>query len=235
MTIIFNDFYCEKKNICILNALFYRNVSKGYSLEITINATKYMCKLKEDVIYLNTIFPIIKDFKCENNPKSTSKKINVSGLPSKFWIPPLNNGNITNIFIVSRIAKDKYYKKILIIGRLYDNLEINLNYFSIELIYPKITLNCSLPSISKYVQAHIYCQANINTNILIENQIIYIENHSYKLLLINQETILIKDKIINLNEKSDKINEYICFVLYYIFLLFIIIKFYLLMRKPKEN
>lgn len=93
-----------------------------------------MWKLKEDVIYLNTIFPIIKDFKCENNLKSTSKKKYVSGLPSKFWIPPLNNGNITNIFIVSRIAKDKYYKKIFIIGRLYDNLEINLNYFSIELV-----------------------------------------------------------------------------------------------------
>ena len=144
----------------------------------------------------------------------------------------MNNGNITNIFIVSRIAKDKYYKKIFIIGRLYDNLEINLNYFSIELVYPKITLNCSMPSISKYVQAHIYCQANINTNILIENQIIYLENRSYKLLLINQETIL----IINLNVKSDKLNEYIYFVLYYIVLLFIIIiKFYLLMRKQKRK
>ena len=130
----------KKKNICISKALFYGNVSKGYSLEITINATKYMCKLKEEVIYLNTFFQIIKDFKCENNPKSTSKKIYISGLPSKFWILPLNNGNITNIFIVSRIAKDKYYKKIFIIGRLYDNLEINLNYFSIELVYSKITI-----------------------------------------------------------------------------------------------
>ena len=125
----FYIYFKKSKAKCNFNNVKFCNVNKYYSLEITINAIKYMCKLKERCYILNTIFPIIKDFKCENNPKSTSKKIYVNGLPSKFWIPPLNNGNITNIFIVSRIAKDKYYKKIFIIGRLYDNLEINLNYF----------------------------------------------------------------------------------------------------------
>ena len=238
LTIIFNNFYCEKKNICILNTFFYQNASKGYNIEISINDTQYICKLKEDVIYLNNIFPVMKDFKCESNPKSASKKIYVSGLPSKFWIPPLNKSNISNIFIVSRIANDIFYKKIFIIGRLYDNLEINLNYFSIELVYPKITLICSLPSISKYAQAHIYCHANINSNILMENQIIYTKNHSFKLLLINEETFLIKDKIINLNLKSDKHNESIFLVLYLNYtglLVIIIIKCYKLMRKSKEN
>ena len=182
LTIIFNNFNCKQADNCILNALFYQNVSKGYILEIKINDTEFLCKLNEDVKYLNTIFPIMKDFKCQSNPKKVFNRKYISGLPTKFWFPRKNN-NITNIFTIARIVNDISSNNLFIIGKLYDNLETNLYNLTIDLVYPKKTINCSLHSTSKYVKAYIYCKANNNSDILIENQIIFTDNTSYKLLL----------------------------------------------------
>ena len=169
----------------------------------------------------------MKDLKCQNNKKKVFNRKYISGLPTKFWIPPRKNNNITNIFTISRIVNDISSNNLFIIGKLYDNLETNLYNLTIDLVYPKKTINCSLHSTSKYVKAYIYCQANNNSDILIENQIIFTDNTSYKLLLINQETFIVRDKVIDINRKFYEQNQYKSSALYCTFFSFIIIKIYL--------
>ena len=206
LTIIFNDFYCINSSKCILNALFYQNLTKEYNLEIKINDNQFICKLKDEIIYLNNIIPIIKDLYCEKSNKQKTKYIYVSGIPTKFWNSKIHSNNISNIFIISRIVTEN--ERVIIIGKLYDNLDTDLNNLLINFYYPEMTLYCSISSISKYVQAHIYCIDNkeINSEILIENQIVY--SDSYKLLLINEETLIIKENIMNLKLENDKHSEY---------------------------
>ena len=221
LNIIFNDFYCINTSSCILNALFYQNLTKDYILEIKINDNNYICKLEDEIIYLNNIFPIIKNLYCEKSYKQISKYNYVSGLPTKFWNSKNNNINITNLFIISRIVTEN--NQVIIIGKFYDNLEKNLKNLSINFYYPEMTLTCSISSISKYAQAHIYCMNNeeINSEILIENQIVY--SDSYKFLLINEEALIIRNNLMNINVEKDKKSEYIKLFLYFVILLFIII------------
>ena len=204
LTIIFNDFYCINSSFCILNALFYQNLTKDYILEIKINDNNYICKLEDEIIYLNNIYPVMKDLYCKKSYKQMSKYNYVSGLPTKYWNSKNNNINIRNIFIISRIVKKR--RNVIIIGKLYDNLENDLNNLLINFYYPEITLTCSISSTSNYVQAYIYCKCykKIKSKILIENQIVYSNNYSYKLLLINEETLIIKENIINIKVEKDK-------------------------------
>ena len=217
LSIIFNDFYCINSSSCILNALFYQNLTKDYNLEIKINNNNYICKLKDEIIYLNNIYPIMKDLYCEKSYKQMPKYNYVSGIPIKYWNSKNNNINITNIFIISRIVTEN--NQIIIIGKLYDNLENDLNNLLINFYYPEMTLTCSISQISKYAQAYIYCISNkeINSKILIENQVVY--SDSYKLLLINEETLIIGKNLMNINVEKYKKSDYIKLFLYFVILL----------------
>ena len=141
-------------------------------------------------------------------------------------------------FIISRIVviKDMVKKGIVIIGKLVDNLEKKLYNFSINLLYPKITLECNLKPNSKYVQSKIYCynEIEINSQIFIENQITHSLNIEDELLLINEETLIKYEFIKNNDNNIKNIYEYykpkknkndeVLFMLLYIILLILINK-----------
>lgn len=71
----------------------------------------------------------------------------------------------------------------------------------------------------KYSQAYIYCISNkeINSKILIENQVVY--SDSYKLLLINEETLIIGKNLMNINVEKNKKSAHIKLFLYFVILL----------------
>ena len=191
--IIFKDFYCIKSNNCILKALFYKSVIKGYHSKIKINNKIYICKLNEKIKFINiNNFPIERDLNCKISFEKQNSKINISGLPKKLWMSKNMNNNITNIFILSRIILDEVFKnKVILIGKLVKNLKNDLKDLTINYIYPSFTLNCYIESVSKEILSYIYCTYDkeiINSEILLENQVLYSENNNELLLLINEET-----------------------------------------------
>ena len=193
--IIFEDFYCIKSNNCFLKALFYKIPVKDCYSVIRINNTIYICKLKEEINFLNYYnFPIERVFNCKiSNLKKKITKNSISGLPKKMWILEKRHNKISNIFIISRIVTDKENQKgIIIIGKLINDLKNDLNNVIINFVYPNFTLQCYINSISKEVQSYIYCTNNkeINSEILIENQVAYSKNNNESLLLINEETFI---------------------------------------------
>ena len=194
LKIIFKDCYYKESNNYILTALFYQNITKGYELGIKINNKLYICKLEKEVIYLNNFnyFPNEKDLFCTISPKKQFSKNYISGLPNKLWISKKRNIEITNIFIITRIVLDDINpKQIIIIGKLINNLQNDLNNLIIRFISPNFEINCSIKSISKEVQAQIYCinkRKIIKSQFLMENQAIYTDDGI--LLLINEETFI---------------------------------------------
>ena len=204
--IIFKDFYCIKSNNCILKALFYKNAIKGYHSKIKINNNIYICKLNEEIKFINiSKFPIEGDLKCQVSLKKEIQKINISGLPINFWTSENRRNNITNIFIISRIILEEVMQnQVILIGKLVRNLNHELKNLSIIYIYPRFTLNCYIEPISKEIQSYIYCQNDrkIDSEILLENQVVYSENNNELLLLINEETFVEFDSNILIEHES---------------------------------
>ena len=124
---------------------------------------------------------------------------------------------------------------IIIKGKLLDNLLKDLNNLIISFIYPKLILNCQINKASKYIQSIIYCytKKNINSQILLENQISYTKDYSDKLLLLNELTLYQNYEIIeaskakcnniNLN-KSSNYSKYSFIILFIIFIFFKVFK-----------
>jgi len=199
LTAIFKDFICENFNNCLLEVLLYENLSSN-NFSLKINNEFYSCNLfdKNNVSY--NIFPVKTKFKCflidsQKNIKLTGKNI-ISGLPPviKVLNKPLDNDIILCEFIVLRYFLDDKNKNLIIIGRLQDDLNDDFYNIIVNLIYPHISLKCSLRGYSKHVQSIISCEINnicVNDKeIIIENQIIQLVNGKLGLLLINEETLI---------------------------------------------
>jgi hypothetical protein len=196
---IFLDFSCSKanNNKCFLKVILYDKLEVN-KFQIKINQKYYYCTIEEKYNFVKCKFPVILDFNCtylEGIYKAS--KIIISGLPlnGNFSKKTINNEFIPNKFIIKRIVIENNEKnrKIMIIGKLVDNLENTLYNFSIYFFYPNITLKCSLKPYSKYVQSKIFCINNLEFNIsefLIENQIVQISDVGNKLLLINEQTLI---------------------------------------------
>ena len=109
-------------------------------------------------------------------------------------------------FVIKRNVFYNESKKLVFIGRFLDDLISDLYNITINLIYPNMSLFCSLRAYSKFVQSKIYC--NVNTinitdkDFIIENQIVQLIKGKSDLLLINEET-LIKIKINKINIMED--------------------------------
>lgn len=189
LKIIFKDFFNINSNNSILLALFFRNMTKGTYFEIILNNNNYSCKLNRDIVYLNNIlYPAIGDFNCTKSRIKEINKVYISGIPRKFLYQ--RNINIINSFIILRlILSNTNSKKIIIIGKFLKNLNKDLNNLLINFINPNLALNCHLKSISKLINAYIYCFSDklIKQEILLENQIAYTKNNE-GLILINQFT-----------------------------------------------
>ena len=121
---------------------------------------------------------------------------------------------------------------IIIKGKLFDNLEKNLNDLTVSVIYPKLDLSCYINISSNYVQSNIYCYAKdrIDSELLIENQIIYNKDYSESLLLINKLTLYQNYEIVEIgqiNINSPPLNNYIQKFFYYFknsyYIIFIIV------------
>ena len=202
-TVIFIDFICKANNICVLKVLLYDDWNiKEFPFKM--NNKKYLCSLyKKSTIY-NNIFAVIKIFKCKflNSFYNIhfNKKIFISGLPrneGKKGVS-IKDNIILNQFIISRtvLEKDGKFEKLIIIGKLVDDLAQDLYYLNLYLLYPKVILKCSLKPYSKYIQSKIYCKINdiinitTNSEFLIENQFIYLYKYKLGLVIINEESIL---------------------------------------------
>ena len=208
--IIFKDFFCIEMDNCYLKALFYKSAIKGYYSKIKINNQIYICKLNKDIKFINkNNFPIERNLNCKISLKSKISRITISGLPKKLWIYKNRNNKISNIFILSRIILDEIIQnQIILIGKLVRNLNNTLKNLEINYIYPNFTLYCHIESSSKEVQSYIYCPNNrkINSEIILENQVLYSENNNEILLLINEETFA---KIDSNSFTEIEINKYL--------------------------
>ena len=209
VTIIFKQFFCKGKYNCIIKVVLFENIFYD-KFSVIINDKQYICEINDNYIFFVYRFAYIKAFRCNpSNSTQISIKTFVSGIPNNINLNKriLDNNIIPNIFIISRIIFDKEKKgnKILIIGKLAENLKDDIYYFYINIFYPKINLKCYLKPNSNYVQSRINCITNmeINSEILIENQIINSINVKKELLLINEETFI----KMNLNETSQYILE----------------------------
>ena len=203
LTIIFKDFYCINKYKCYMTSFFYKNRNKGYKINVKIFNNFYLCILNNDVIYLNNNIPIIGNFKCiKKFFYNTFNKHFIGGIP-KVEIKNKTN-DFPNQFFISRIIINNdigNYTRIIIKGKLYENLKKNLNDLIIHAIYPKLDLICNLKNSTNYIQSNIYCYAKckINKTLLIENQIIYSKDYKESLLLINKLTLYQNYEIINIH------------------------------------
>ena len=164
--------------------------------------------IKENYNFSRIKYPAILEFNCSHlKYLNNSKKIIISGSPENKDIINIttNKKIIPYQFIIRRIISENNdnKRKIIIIGKLVDNLE-NTNYnFLIHFFYPNITLRCYLKPYSKNVLSKICCinKIDINTSeFLMENQIVQLSNVGKTLLLINEQT-LIKLKFIKKNGK----------------------------------
>lgn len=226
---IFKNFFLVKDtNKYILKTFFYKSFEKRYKLAIKINETKFVCRLYEDVNYLNNRQPILKNFYC-------NELININ----KYQILDINklNENLTkcncsydiipNQFIIKKVYNESINRInfIIIKGKFYDDLKSDINNLKIFLIYPKKSVKCFTKSTSKYIQAYIFCDVGKEKykEILINNQIIYTENCNESLLLINKEIYYQNYQIIN-NTKVDKDIHEFDHIIYIILLIWLFIK-----------
>ena len=93
-------------------------------------------------------------------------------------------------------------------------------------------MTCHLKKSSKYVQSNIHCitEKKINSEILIENKIIYNKDYRECLLLINQITLYQNYEIVAVNDiLQENRNKYLIFVFYSIItiIILILLKYYL--------
>ena len=217
---IFKSFFLNKEtNKYILRTFFFRSLDKGYNLSIKINESKFICRIYEDVIYLNNEQPILKNFYCDelidfNNDQIL--EINNNNLIKFICLDDI----IPNQFIISKIYNEFINNTNFIIfkGKLFDDLKLDLDNLKIFPIYPKKSLKCFINSTNKNVQAYMYCnigKENYN-KILLNNQIIYSGNCNESLLLINEEILYQNYQIINNISIGNYIYEFdyiICIIL----------------------
>ena len=207
---IFKDFFCLNRNICILKSILIDQF-KERSFPLLINNKNYICDIKKGYELYNNIFPIIKKFKCKLSiPSYNNSRVYISGLPFSKIDKALNKDIIPKEFIIHRIVLDnnKENNLIIIIGKTNENLKSESYNFFVNFMHPKIRLKCNLKPYSKYVQSMIYCinKNEVNSHILIENQIVRCFNNNEELLLINEET-LIKINFTKNNYKNITENE----------------------------
>lgn len=196
LTCIFKEFFCEEINNCILKAILLENIS-NHNFSLAINKKYYSCKLDENEFFSIHFFPVIKNFSCyEINNLLNRTKTFISGIPSHAIInnKMTDNNFIPQTFIISRIVKEneEENKDIIIIGKLTNNLKKKFYNLNINFFYPQMVLKCNLEPNSKYVQSKIHCfnKKEINSKILIENQIIHSLIDDEEILLINEETLI---------------------------------------------
>lgn len=147
-------------------------------------------------------------------------------MPNRLWISKKRNIKITNIFIITRIVLDDINpNQIIIIGKLIHNLKNDLNNFVISFINPNFEINCHIKSISKELQAQIFCinkNKTINSPFLMENQVVYTDKEI--LLLINEETFIEIDFApIFLFQHGDDLNDISKLSQFYFFIIILII------------
>ena len=197
--IIFNDFNCDNQFNCTLKAIFLMRTKKNQTFEININKNNYKCLIDKKEDYFDNQFPTMKNLLCNKIENKNIKKNEISGLTFKNSFLKKSDNIIPIIFYIYRISVDIYNNKnqIIINGRLNDNLSNNLLNIVINFAYPSMTLDCFINSTTKFVKAQIYCfnkfNISINSNLLIENQIAYSKTKKKSLLLINEETLILKE------------------------------------------
>ena len=196
LTMIFKDFFCLESDNCILKVILLEKIYYNYILT-TIDDEKYLCNLDEIDSFSTNKYPIVKTLRCTtSNYGSDVIKFYLSGIPLNISKTHtiLDNNIIPKQFILSRIVttNESGKNEILFIGKLLNNLEQQIYNFSLNLFYPKMSLNCFLKPNSKYVQSIIHCfnEKEINSQILIENQVTQSLFGQDELLLINEETLI---------------------------------------------
>ena len=241
--IIFKNFYILNSKNYILQLLFYKTVKKGYNIKIKINNCNFKCILKEKILYLNDEVPIIKNLECHKIKNNVNNdEIYIAGLPKSLWVYSKKNDDIPNQFIIKKIYKDLIENKeyIIIKGKLYNDLNIDMFNLKINFFSPKLSLYCFIKSTKKYIQAYIYCldKTKINEEIVIENQIIYTDNYDLCLLIVNNETFLQNYNILN-NEKIYNYCDSILLKLFIkdknLFYIYLLILFIFLIKKVNIN
>ena len=223
LTIIFKDFYCIKKN-CILTSLFYKNRKKGYEINAKIYKKRYLCTLNNTVIYLNNKIPVIENFTCvrANFSGNIINEYLLGGIPTKKIIS--NTNNIPNQFFISKIIIDRERSRIVIKGKLFEDLLKNITDLIIYVVYPKLYLTCYLNNSSKHVQSNIYCYLRKKIDsLLIENQIIYNKDFSESLLLINHITLYQNYEIEGINRNNFDIDTKADYNFYFHYIILIIV------------
>lgn len=196
LTTIFMQFFCQEENNCILKAILLEKIYYD-NFPVEINDEQYICKVNEKNNSLIKIFPVTQKFICnKKNHFENITKIFVSGIPKILDITQeiIDNNKLPNQFIISRIIHTSLNKKnkIIIIGKLTDDLKEKSYEFSINVLFPDEVLECKLKPYSKYVFSRIYCNNNLQfqNKILIENQIVYSKSNKEEILLINEETFI---------------------------------------------
>ena len=200
--IIFKNLYSINSKKYILQLLFYKTIQKGYNIKLKINNINLACIVEKEIIYFNNKVPILKNLICNMIKDNVNNKdFYISGLPKGLWKTNTLNDDIPNQFIIKRIYKDSLDNKdyIIIKGQLIDHLKIDMFNVTINFFYPELSLYCFINSTNKYLQAYIFCfnEIKINSEIIIENQIIYTNNYEYSLLVVNSETFLQNYNILN--------------------------------------
>ena len=241
--LIFQNFFCKNSFKCILTTLCYKNLEKGYKIDININKKNYICLLNNKIIYLNNHIPIIAKFSCKK--LFISKKIHQTPIGGIKFISINKNQNfidfMPNQFTISKIfIKNTFnYTYILIKGNLFKKLIKDLPNLTIFVTYPKLNLTCHLKNSSNFIQSNMKCftKKKINGEILIENQIIQSQKYDEKLVVLNKVTLLQNYKILGkviVNDNKKKIFKNIyenikIFILenlcYITFIIFIILKY----------
>jgi hypothetical protein len=154
---IFNDFICEKENNCTLNIISYEDF-KFSEIPLIINKKQYLCNVIKNNMFLDNKFPKFLQLKC-NGLKNLFKpyKYFISGIPNNVYIKDRINDNliIPNQFVVSGIIldNDNITNQLISNGNLVENPKKDSYSFSINIIYPKLTLECVLKANSKFVQS----------------------------------------------------------------------------------
>ena len=193
LTNIYKNFVCQNSNNCVLTTILLEK-DKLYNFSISINDKHYICNLIEKNNNSVLIYPKIQEYHCNLLRFLFYKtKTYISGLPFGRIIKSYKNNLIPKQFIISRIAieNEKNNKNIIIIGRINEDLNQDFYNFSVTFLFPRYSLQCSLKPNSKYVQSIIYCINNeeINSKILIENQIVTSFEKNEEILLINEITL----------------------------------------------
>ena len=200
LTNIFKDFICEKSNNkCILFIISLQKINID-TFSLFINNNFYSCKVHKTHHSILDEIPKINKLKCYKTVDFSNKtNIFISGVPTTIDVKNetiYNNNLIPSQFIISRIVVDNENKtnKIIIIGKMVDNLKNDLYNFSLKVLYPKATLDCYFKPNYKTIRSKIYCNNDLdidnNSKILIENQIIYSMLNKEEILLINEETLI---------------------------------------------